>query len=49
MPDEPLPPFHILPLEHCHVLNEQLWEDTVYDEAWFARSLAAKNDVPFVM
>lgn len=45
----PLPTLPNLPLEHTHVLLEQLWEDTVYDDAYFARSLASKNNVPFVM
>ena len=49
VPDKPLPAFHALPLEHSHVLNEQLWADTVYDEAYFAESLARKNPEPFVM
>ena len=49
VPDEPLPAFHILPLEHSHLLNEQLWEDTIYDEAYFAESLAHKNPEPLVL
>ncbi len=49
VPEEPLPPFPNLSLEDVYKLNEQLWADTVYDEAYFARSLASKNPEPFVM
>ena len=45
----PLPTLPNLPLEHTYALIEQLWEDTVYDDAYFARSLASKNPEPFVM
>ncbi len=30
-------------------LNEELCAHIKYDEAYFARSLASKNNVPFVM
>ena len=49
VPDAPLPAFHDLPLEWVYELNRQFCESVVYDDAYFARSLAAKNDVPFVM
>jgi hypothetical protein len=35
-------------LEDSILLHERLWAETVYDEAYFADSLARKNDVPFV-
>ena len=49
VPDEHVPTLPSISIESVHLLNEQLWEDTVYDEAYFARSLASKNNVPFVM
>ena len=49
IPDAPVPTLPTISVESAFLLNEQVWEDAVYDEAYFARSLAAKNDVPFVM
>ena len=37
------------PLEDVQALNEQLCTLIKYDDAYFARSLARKNNVPFVM
>jgi hypothetical protein len=49
VPDEPLPLFPDLPLDHVYELNEQFWERMVYDDAYFAQSLAGKCKEPFVM
>lgn len=47
--DEPVPTLPKLSAESVCLLLEQIWADTNYDEEFFARSLASKNDVPFVM
>lgn len=49
VPDSPLPTLPNLPLETVFALNQQAVEDTVYDDAYFAESLARKNPEPFVM
>ena len=49
VPDSPLPTLPNLPLETVFALNQQTVEETVYDEAYFAESLARKNHEPFVM
>jgi hypothetical protein len=49
VPDAPLPAFPDLPLETLIALNQETVEDTVYDEAYFAESLASKNPEPFVL
>ena len=43
------PVFHGMSLEEVQAINQRLCELIVYDDAYFARSLAAKNDVPFAM
>lgn len=47
--DEPVPTLPSLPLETVYAVNDQFCADTVYDDAYFARSLKRKNRVPFVM
>jgi hypothetical protein len=49
VPDAPLPAFPNLPLETLFALNQETVEDTIYDEAYFAESLAGKNPEPFVL
>ena len=49
VPDSPLPAFPDLPLETVFALNQETVEDTVYDEAYFAESLAHKNPEPCVL
>jgi hypothetical protein len=49
VPEEPIPRYHGMPLEWVFARNMQVMAETRYDEAYFARSLARKVDVPFVM
>ena len=49
VPDYPLPPFPDLPLSTVYAIIEEGFNDAVYDDAYFARSLASKNPEPFVM
>ncbi|MEQ1860624.1 MAG: hypothetical protein ABMA13_11875 [Chthoniobacteraceae bacterium] len=49
MPDVALPRFHELSLEDAIRGDEEYWKLTVYDDAYFAWSLARKNNVPFEM
>jgi hypothetical protein len=48
-PDVELPAYHDFTIEEIWDSNEELWKHTVYDEAYFAQSLAGKNPEPFVM
>lgn len=43
------PVFRGLSPDKMCALNEELCAHIKYDEAYFARSLASKNNVPFVM
>ena len=47
--EEPIPRYHELPIEWVHARNVQVWAETCYDEAYFAKRLARMVDVPFVM
>lgn len=47
--DQPMPAFHPMTLEESMILHERIWAETTYDAAYFAESLARKNDVPFEM
>lgn len=49
IPDVILPAFHDFTVQEIWAANEELWKHTVYDEAYFAQSLARKNTEPFVM
>lgn len=48
-PERPLPSLPELPLETIFALCDELVKATVYDEAYFARSLASKNPERFVL
>jgi hypothetical protein len=48
-PERPLPALPVLPLETIFALNDELVSETVYDEAYFAQSLARKNPERFVL
>jgi hypothetical protein len=47
VPEEPLPIFPALPLHVVYALNDELVSATVYDEEYFADSLAHKNPARF--
>jgi len=49
VPDGSLPPFSKVPLETVYALNDELVARTVYDERYFAESLAHKNPEKFVL
>lgn len=49
VPETPLPASHDLPLAWVQEINAQICARTVYDDAYFARSLAGKCTEPFVM
>jgi hypothetical protein len=48
-PDVELPAFHDCTVQEIWAANEELWKHTVYDEMYYAESLAGKNPEPFVM
>lgn len=49
VPDSALPVLPDLPLATVFALNQETVEETIYDDAYFAESLARKNPEPFVM
>lgn len=49
VPEVPLPDYHPLSLDEAMRAQEEIWRHTTYDAAYFAESLARKNDVPFEM
>lgn len=49
IPNEPIPTLPDLPLQTVYAIYAEYCASLSYDDAYYARSLAAKNHVPFVM
>jgi hypothetical protein len=49
VPERPLPTLPVIPVETVFALNDEWIAEMVYDEAYFAESLARKNPERFVL
>lgn len=49
VPEKPLPPVQVLPVDWVFALNAETWRTQELDEQYWAESLAGKSTERFVM